>query len=218
MNKKSSQRIASYNIEHITETAMRLFLSKGARNTKIDEIADEGDISKVTIYKYFPTKLDIAMAVFREYIMQQSEYVQKYILNTNYQNLSGLKQLYYLFMAYPEMHMENQGVLPFFSELNVMTAHDGLPAKKQREVQKRLKFYNGLYTSAIEKGISDGSIQQCHSNNETCFQIVQHAVQGYFIKLFLLHGRDYFACNKAEVYEYLKCMISKMLVLYKNSK
>lgn len=67
MSKKNSERITQYNMNHITDTAMKLFFSKGIKDTTIEEIAIMGKISRVPIYKYFPAKLDIAVSVFRRY-------------------------------------------------------------------------------------------------------------------------------------------------------
>ncbi|MBA4300125.1 transcriptional regulator, TetR family [Algoriphagus alkaliphilus] len=48
----------------ILEAAYRLFLQKGYRHTTMDDIAQELGMSKKTLYKYYPGKLELLSASF----------------------------------------------------------------------------------------------------------------------------------------------------------
>lgn len=48
----------------ILEAAYRLFLAKGYRNTTMDEIAVDLGMSKKTLYKYYPGKMELLSASF----------------------------------------------------------------------------------------------------------------------------------------------------------
>lgn len=53
------------NIEgKILDTAYRLFLQKGYRHTTMDDIAQDLGMSKKTLYKYYPGKLELLSASF----------------------------------------------------------------------------------------------------------------------------------------------------------
>ncbi len=52
---KRTQRI----LARIKETALRLFASYGVDKVSMDEIAEQANVSKVTIYKYFHSKEDL---------------------------------------------------------------------------------------------------------------------------------------------------------------
>jgi len=47
----------------ITEKALNVFLNKGFEGAKMEEVAKESDISKPTLYKYFPSKMDLFLGV-----------------------------------------------------------------------------------------------------------------------------------------------------------
>lgn len=49
----------------ILEVAYKFFIEKGYRNTTMDEIAQTLGISKKTLYKYFPGKLELLAAAFK---------------------------------------------------------------------------------------------------------------------------------------------------------
>jgi AcrR family transcriptional regulator len=51
--------------EKILKTACRLFYEKGIRATGIDLIVAQSGVTKMTLYKYFPSKNDLIMAVLR---------------------------------------------------------------------------------------------------------------------------------------------------------
>jgi AcrR family transcriptional regulator len=45
--------------QHIAMTAVRLFLERGFDDVSVAEIADAADVSKVTVFNYFPSKTDM---------------------------------------------------------------------------------------------------------------------------------------------------------------
>lgn len=122
MSTENSARIARYNMEHITDTAMELFFSKGIKETSVDEIAKLGKISRVTIYKYFPTKLDIAVSVFRRYLRFWSPIITDTFFSSSYSKLSGFEQIRLQLSIYSKIHLKNPAFLPFISELDIIVS------------------------------------------------------------------------------------------------
>ncbi|MFE2164580.1 TetR/AcrR family transcriptional regulator [Streptomyces sp. NPDC059447] len=51
----------------IFEAALRLFLSRGFDDVSIVEIAEEAEVSKRTLFTYFPTKEDLVLHVFADH-------------------------------------------------------------------------------------------------------------------------------------------------------
>ena len=54
--------------ERITKTALELFKADGVEQTSMDKIAEQADVSKVTIYKYFQSKEELFKQVNNLYI------------------------------------------------------------------------------------------------------------------------------------------------------
>ena len=50
----------------IVQTAMALFRAQGFAQTRMEKIADESDIAKATLYKYFPVKEAIIAAYWKD--------------------------------------------------------------------------------------------------------------------------------------------------------
>ncbi|MBN4058198.1 TetR/AcrR family transcriptional regulator [Mariprofundus ferrooxydans] len=55
----------------IVQTAMALFRAKGFAQTRMEKIADESDIAKATLYKYFPVKEAIIAAYWKDKVQQK---------------------------------------------------------------------------------------------------------------------------------------------------
>ena len=52
---------------HILDTAERLFAQNGVFATGVDLIMEEASVSKRTLYKYFPSKEELILAVVQQY-------------------------------------------------------------------------------------------------------------------------------------------------------
>ena len=49
--------------QHVVDTAYSLFKRNGYHATGIDRIIAEADIAKMTMYRHFPSKTDLIVAV-----------------------------------------------------------------------------------------------------------------------------------------------------------
>lgn len=68
--------------QKIVDIAMNLFKRQGFESTTLDQIAEEVDVAKKTIYNYFPNKEDIVI-----------DYIQREITRTEDEVISFLEQL-----------------------------------------------------------------------------------------------------------------------------
>lgn len=52
----------------LMETSRRLFWKHGFRRVSVEEVCEKAKVSKMTFYKYFPNKFELAKAVFMEVV------------------------------------------------------------------------------------------------------------------------------------------------------
>lgn len=214
MSVENSERIAHYNKEHITNTAMELFLSKGIQETSVEEIAKLGNISRVTIYKYFPSKLDIVEAVFIQYLTFCSPCVRETFFNKKYDQATGYEQIRMQLFIYAKMHMENPGFLPFISEINILLSNPIEIGLLKKKCCLSYQTFNEFYSNAIRKGLQDGSISQRSSFEEHDYLFVRKIVEGVFLKCYLFFGRKHFFINQKEVYDKLMFAADKISIAF----
>lgn len=80
------------NQKRIAEVAKKLFYKKGIDHTKIDDIAQEANMSKSTLYVYFRSKEDIVNYISLEAMTYLHEHIDQIINQES-------KDLYHVFMA-----------------------------------------------------------------------------------------------------------------------
>ncbi len=65
----------------LVNTARELFFKHGTKRVTIEEICSKADVSKMTFYKYFHNKYDLAFAILKEvtdtWLREQSEIINK---------------------------------------------------------------------------------------------------------------------------------------------
>lgn len=189
---------------------MPLFFKKGIRDTKVDEIAEMGKISRVTIYKYFPAKVDIAVAVFYRYHRFWSSIIRENFFSDTYLTLSGFEQIVLQLSIYSKIHMENPAFLPFLSELNILISE----INPKDELDKRSclinKDFNEFYFHAIQKGLNDGSICKRKEFEAADYLYVRKIIEGIFIGCYLCFGREHFSIHQKEVNDELIYAVDKI--------
>lgn len=214
MSTRNSNRIAQYNRELIINTAMVLFFSKGIKETSVENIAKLGEISRVSIYKYFPTKLDIAVSVLCHYVRFESPYIQQNLLSEKYQALTGYEQIRSQLFMFSELQLENPAVLPFLSELNVLLCENEIVRDTNKISCLNYNRFNEFYSSAIQKGLYDGSISKRSQFEENDYLLVRKIMEGMILKCYLCFGREHFFIHQKEVHDKLAFAADKICLAF----
>lgn len=82
MPRKKQPKLIDINQKRIAEVAEKLFYKYGIENTKIDDIAQEANMSKSTLYVYFRSKEDIGNYISLEAMTYLYENINQ-IINSN---------------------------------------------------------------------------------------------------------------------------------------
>jgi TetR/AcrR family transcriptional regulator len=139
----------------IIDAAERIFFSRGFAGASMDEVAEEAELSKGTLYLYFKSRDDLQFAIF----MRGSDILMKMMnrqLKTGgdgYSNLLALAEAFIRFSReYPDyfnlfMHFESSRMV----NLNI----------DQEQIQLYLREQSplALVSRHVLKGIGDGSLR-----------------------------------------------------------
>ncbi|WP_268034764.1 TetR/AcrR family transcriptional regulator [Algoriphagus sp. PAP.12] len=163
------------NIENkILEKSYQLFLNKGYRHTTMDDIAQELMMSKKTLYKYFPGKLELLQASFEKLKTRMTAKVEA-ILDNRYISFP-LKLKSSLSVIAQHLAPINPSL---FEDL-----HEHAP-----EVWEDLRDYINesafeRFQKLIEQGISQGLVKE-HINVSLVVTLYASAVQSLLSPKFL---------------------------------
>lgn len=86
----------------IIDAAERIFFSKGIQNATMDDIAQEAELSKGTLYLYFESKLDLYLAIS----MRGLEILKELFSDSVAQASTGLDKIYAIGLAYLQFARE----------------------------------------------------------------------------------------------------------------
>lgn len=182
--KNSSKRIIEYNRRHITQTALNLFCQQGIARTTVEEIADAGDISKVTVYHYFPTKTDIILSVSDEILkdyLNESGHLS--LLSDPCDGMTGLEQIKRLLDLYLEVARRDVRYLIFICEMEIHMRINTLTQEQQEALHMHQKALMIYFKEAIAKGLQDQTVV-VDGDAEEIYGIFYGVLRGMCLNLF----------------------------------
>jgi AcrR family transcriptional regulator len=142
--------------ESIIDAAEKVFFKKGIENATMDEVAENAELSKGTLYLYFKSKEELHFAIRIRAAMTLKEYFVKAIDPKEI----GSQNVYNIGRAYVRFSMEHQD---YFNSMAYFEHSDFNPSdsenpffKNFREETDPLEFFIGI----IDKGITDGSVRK----------------------------------------------------------
>ena len=110
--------------DQLVETAKGLFLKHGIKRVTVEEICEKASVSKVTFYKYFSDKLELARIIVDQ---------------LNDEGFSKFDEINRLDLPYPEkVDLMTQWRAAFFSQMSTEFIEDALVFEDvKQEVEKR---------------------------------------------------------------------------------
>lgn len=167
--------------ENIIDAAESVFSKKGFRNTKMDEIASEAGITKVTLYSYFQSKENLYLAITYRAVCSITKAYENTI--EEYAQKSGLDSSIELMKTFMNFCEENflysEALLDYFSLVRSTDSgtnkHKFTTALSESSYFKKIQEVQNtpfkLSASQIERGQKDKSIQ----NQEAPMIMALHA-------------------------------------------
>lgn len=141
--------------EAILDAAAEVFGEKGAQAATMDDVAEAAEVSKGTLYLYFPSKDDLVVALAHRPL----DAVLARFDGIDAEGLDGLALLRRLVAA----HQETQHAHAAQMRVAIGSICTGPPpvaaATSQRDYGDRVRRLRQHYLAAIQRGIADGSIR-----------------------------------------------------------
>jgi len=138
----------------IVEASEKVFLTKGFENTTMDDIAEQAELSKGTLYLYFKSKEELYSEIIKkgEKILTD---LFKEAVNTNENGLCKVKNIGEAFIKFYNEYQEfHEAILLGHSKTHIQDDEKKCEDCKDGKVES-----NQVFVEAIEEGIKDGSIR-----------------------------------------------------------
>jgi AcrR family transcriptional regulator len=139
----------------IVDAAERLFLSKGFYNTSVDEIAEECELSKGTLYLYFHNKDEIYFHVLIS-ILEDYCATLRANLATKASYPARLKCLGETFLAY---YYEHPARFVLMNDMDHPPVPGDFPVERLNEYSRRSSCVWEIVEKVIQEGVDNGYLR-----------------------------------------------------------
>ena len=131
--------------QNILKTAHNLFWKHGIRRVSVEEICREAGVSKMTFYKFYPNKIELAKSIL-ENLINASIVKFKTIVESNIAFSEKMKEIFLI-----KIEGTNNMSIEFINDI-YSNPGIGLKEYMDEQYQKSMKITVDFYTRAKENG------------------------------------------------------------------
>jgi AcrR family transcriptional regulator len=136
--------------KQIMSCAKELILHNGAAGVSMGDIAKKAELSKATLYLYFPSKDGLFRAICEESANAFTEYIRPR-LKPDISGLEGIKEVW---KGYLELFGESEDMVIIFNMRHFLDPHD--PVVPVNEHEKASEHYTSVFFNMIKDLIEQG--------------------------------------------------------------
>ncbi len=162
----------------ILKAAKKLFFKKGLENTTMDEIAEEAELSKGTLYIYFKSKEVLALNIINE----SSDLLYDTLRKADDTNKRGIERITDITQALTDFFIDNKKEFRFFRYMDTLTASLGSENDILKEWQNGIEELINVILAIVVDGIKDGSIRKDMEPDKIAF-IYSNMILSFLIRL-----------------------------------
>ena len=172
--------------QKIMETGFRLFAEKGIEMVMLSTIAKESGVGNATLYRYFNTKLDLAIEIstwtWDMYIQSRHASVS----NEALQQMTGAEYLRLFLDSFIDLYRNHRDLLRFNYNLNSFLKHEAGTEEQRQPFIRLADQFGTLFHVFYERGISDGTLNKKYTETtmfSSSFHIMLASVTRYAVGL-----------------------------------
>lgn len=152
---KINQKEKDMRREKILDVAFRLFVDQKIESVTMGEIAKEAGIGRATLFRYFPGKLELVIAVntkkWKDYLDELDD--RRPISSIG--DIPAIGRLIFTLDSYIGMYQNNKDLLRYNDNFNHYVSHSGRKDLKMDEFNKALYSANTRLHKMYEKAKED---------------------------------------------------------------
>lgn len=181
----------------VVEAARMLFSRRGIENTTMEEIADKTGIGVASLYRYYVTKAQIAVAVGIDYWNQIEKAIDPIFKSEAYQAKTGMGKIEAIMDIYPLLLQEHRDFLLYLDDLDSFILRNNIQAKDLGRYEESIAQFYGPYIEAVHEGQKDGTIKKgldekllFISVNQTMMALIRKMAHGEILATNSLYQRE----------------------------
>lgn len=150
-------------IEGILDAAKVVFLSKGFSSATMNDIADESELSRRTLYHYFRSKEEVSLAAAELTLEQLLASIRERVSGEE----TGIRKLIVMLDTYQNMFKSDPGNFQYI--VNFPTVVRSLQPNNTsvKKCLSTISALTNLVKDCIQEGMRDGTVRQIETDSRT---------------------------------------------------
>lgn len=147
-------------IERILDSAYDLFSARGIEDVSMSDIANKAKVSEDDLYTYFKTKQILVVGAATQSWTQKTEEFIPPLLKPKFKMMKGADQLKEIFALFVKLYEKHSDFLRFVYLFDAYAIKEKIPKESMANYEAKILLVKQIISDAIQKGISDGTINQ----------------------------------------------------------
>ena len=188
---RKAKKQEKYN--HTLEVGFKLFAERGIELVTMTEVADTSDISRASLFLYFPSKTELVIAIstwkWKEYITWHNNLLSA----EEMEKLTGAEWLKFYIGSFLELYRNHKDMLRFNYNFNSFLAYQKGTAEQKQPYQKMVDVLAVQFHQLYERGRKDGTLNTDipeHTMFSSVFHIMLAAVTRYAVGLAIVNESE----------------------------
>ena len=176
--------------QHILEEGFRLFSERGIELVTMPEVAAASGLSRATLFRYFPSKLELVIAIgtwkWEEYIDWHNTLLSPEKMET----ITGAEWLRFFLDAFLDLYRNHADILRFNYIFNSYLRYEAGAAEQRQPYLRITEELGATFHQLYERGKADGTLNTEYSEQtmfSSTFHIMLAAVTRYAMGLVVVY-------------------------------
>jgi AcrR family transcriptional regulator len=170
--------------EQVILAAIEVFKEKGIDNSKMTDIAEKAEIGVATVYRYFNTKFDLAIAAATTLWTEKISILYNVFYEPDFMKLNGEDRVRTILNLFINIYQNCPEFISFLEHFDNYIVKESLPLESLENYEKIIIDTKLIIFSAIDQGKKDGSIK-ANIDNDTFYITITHSLMSLCQKLIL---------------------------------
>ena len=192
-NYPGSQERKQEKYNHILEVGFTMFAENGIEQVTMTDLAQASDVGRMTVFRYFPSKTDLAIAISTNKWKEYIEWHNSLLSAEEMEKLTGAEYLKFYIDSFLELYRNHKDILRFNYNFNSFLSYQKGTEEQKQPYQKMVDALAAQFHTLYERGRLDGTLNTDspeHTMFSSIFHIMLAAVTRYAMGLAIVNESD----------------------------
>ena len=167
--------------EAMLEQGFRLFSERGIVAVPMVDVAKAGGIGIATLYRYYNTKMALALDIAAHRWRSYGEEVRALRRHLNVEDMTAAEEMAYYLNCYIDLYRDHRDLLCFHRSLSSYVLSEGATTEQMRPYLDAVGVFAQMFHGMYEKGRRDGTIRT-ELSEEKMFAATSHIMMAVAVR------------------------------------